>query len=141
MVQVSLKFVDEYGYLASTGHVIKFVGHPTDSYDMLPALLGIQNENESIRPHLLTQSFRGDFQIRQGNFLHAVFQALGFIFPIFNIFEPPFSIVDLSIIKYDREDAAVEITALGDLHQFEHAVGPYRGARDEGAGRRPLGAR
>jgi arylsulfatase A-like enzyme len=38
-----------------------------DSYDMLPVLLGIQNDNESIRPHLLTQSFRGEFQIRQGN--------------------------------------------------------------------------
>ena len=39
----------------------------TDSYDMLPALLGTQDEKESIRPHLLTQSFRGEFQIRQAN--------------------------------------------------------------------------
>lgn len=39
----------------------------TDSYDMLPALLGIQDTTESIRPFLLTQSFRGEFQIRQGN--------------------------------------------------------------------------
>jgi len=39
----------------------------TDSYDMLPAMLGIQDEDESIRPHLLTQSFRGEFQIRRGN--------------------------------------------------------------------------
>lgn len=39
----------------------------TDSFDMLPAMLGIQDENKSIRPHLLTQSFRGKFQIRQGN--------------------------------------------------------------------------
>ncbi len=37
-----------------------------DSYDMLPAMLGIQDEAESIRPWLLTQSFRGEFQIRQG---------------------------------------------------------------------------
>ena len=34
---------------------------------MLPAMLGTQNDSESIRPHLLTQSFRGEFQIRQGH--------------------------------------------------------------------------
>ena len=39
----------------------------TDSFDMLPAMLGTQPDNESIRPHMLTQSFRGAFQIRQGN--------------------------------------------------------------------------
>ncbi len=38
-----------------------------DSYDMLPAMLGIQDEKQSIRPYLLTQSFRGEFQVRQGN--------------------------------------------------------------------------
>ena len=39
----------------------------TDSFDMLPAMLGTQDPKASIRPHLLTQSFRGEFQIRQGN--------------------------------------------------------------------------
>lgn len=39
----------------------------TDSFDMLPAMIGTQDPKESIRPHLLTQSFRGQFQIRQGN--------------------------------------------------------------------------
>jgi arylsulfatase A-like enzyme len=38
----------------------------TDSFDMLPAMLGRQDEGKSIRPHLLTQSFRGEFQIRKG---------------------------------------------------------------------------
>ena len=38
-----------------------------DSFDMLPALLGNQDENQSIRPHMVTQSFRGEFQIRMGN--------------------------------------------------------------------------
>ena len=38
----------------------------TDSFDMLPAMLGTQDPNKSVRPHLLTQSFRGEFQIRQG---------------------------------------------------------------------------
>ena len=37
-----------------------------DSFDMLPAMLGIQDPKKSIRPHLLTQSFRGEFQIRKG---------------------------------------------------------------------------
>lgn len=39
----------------------------TDSFDMLPAMLGTQDPKTSIRPHLLTQSFRGEFQLRQGN--------------------------------------------------------------------------
>jgi arylsulfatase A-like enzyme len=38
-----------------------------DSFDMLPVMLGTQDKNKSIRPHMLTQSFRGEFQIRQGN--------------------------------------------------------------------------
>lgn len=38
----------------------------TDSFDILPAMLGTQDPSQSIRPHLLTQSFRGEFQIRQG---------------------------------------------------------------------------
>ncbi|GAA0881184.1 arylsulfatase [Algoriphagus jejuensis] len=39
----------------------------TDSFDMLPAMLGTQEEAKLIRPHLLTQSFRGQFQIRKGS--------------------------------------------------------------------------
>jgi arylsulfatase A-like enzyme len=38
-----------------------------DSYDMLPAMLGTQDEEVPIRPHMLTQSFRGEFQIRKGD--------------------------------------------------------------------------
>lgn len=38
-----------------------------DSFDMLPAMLGIQQEEDPIRPHMLTQSFRGEFQLRQGD--------------------------------------------------------------------------
>jgi arylsulfatase A len=37
-----------------------------DSYDMLPAMLGIQDDDRPIRPYMLTQSFRGEFQLRQG---------------------------------------------------------------------------
>ncbi len=48
------------------------VGYPLpdeaarDSFDMLPALLGTQDPKQSIRPHLLTQSFQGKFELRQG---------------------------------------------------------------------------
>lgn len=38
-----------------------------DSYDMLPAMLGKQDDSQSIRPHMLTQSFRGEYQLRQGS--------------------------------------------------------------------------
>ncbi|MFK7741786.1 MAG: arylsulfatase [Planctomycetota bacterium] len=38
-----------------------------DSFDLLPAMLGTQDTDQSIRPHLLTQSFRGEFQLRVGN--------------------------------------------------------------------------
>lgn len=48
-----------------------------DSYDMLPAMLGIQDESESIRPYLLTQSFRGEFQIRQGSWKYLDHQGSG----------------------------------------------------------------
>ena len=37
-----------------------------DSYDMLPAMLGQQKDDEPIRPYMLTQSFRSEFQLRQG---------------------------------------------------------------------------
>ncbi len=37
-----------------------------DSYDMLPAMIGTQDESEMIRPIMLTQSFRGEYQLRQG---------------------------------------------------------------------------
>ncbi len=37
-----------------------------DSFDLLPVMLGRVPDSQPIRPHLLTQSFRGEFQIRQG---------------------------------------------------------------------------
>ncbi len=37
-----------------------------DSYDLLPVLLGVQSEDNPVRPYTLTQSFRGELQIRRG---------------------------------------------------------------------------
>ncbi|MBK1829922.1 arylsulfatase [Verrucomicrobiaceae bacterium R5-34] len=49
----------------------------TDSFDMLPAMIGTQDQAQSIRPHLLTQSFRGEFQIRQGDWKYLDHQGSG----------------------------------------------------------------
>ena len=38
----------------------------TDSFDMLPVMLGTRDPEKPVRPHLLTQSFRGEFQLRLG---------------------------------------------------------------------------
>ncbi|MEZ6016747.1 MAG: sulfatase-like hydrolase/transferase [Planctomycetota bacterium] len=37
-----------------------------DSFDMAPVLLGLQPPEVPVRPHLLTQSFRGEYQLRCG---------------------------------------------------------------------------
>ncbi len=37
-----------------------------DSFDMTPVLFGKRPECDPVRPYLLTQSFRGEFQLRQG---------------------------------------------------------------------------
>ena len=57
---------DIFATLASVVGVQLADKDATDSFDMLPAMLGLQNETTSIRPHMLTQSFRGEFQLRQG---------------------------------------------------------------------------
>lgn len=49
----------------------------TDSFDMLPVMLGQQGESKSVRPHLLTQSFRGEFQIRKGRWKYLDHQGSG----------------------------------------------------------------
>lgn len=38
-----------------------------DSYDMLPVMLGTQDDADPVRPYMLTESFHGEFQLRQGN--------------------------------------------------------------------------
>jgi arylsulfatase A len=48
-----------------------------DSFDMLPVMLGIQDEERPVRPHLLTQSFRGEFQIRRGEWKYLDHQGSG----------------------------------------------------------------
>lgn len=58
---------DLFATLASVGGYRLPDDAATDSFDMLPVMLGMQDESEPVRPHLLTQSFRGEFQLRQGD--------------------------------------------------------------------------
>ena len=68
--QVSKQMTNTTDIMATLASVVGYQlaeNDAVDSFDMLPVLLGTQNEAESIRPHLLTQSFRGEFQLRQGD--------------------------------------------------------------------------
>ena len=68
--QVSEQMTNTTDIFATLASVVGFVlpdDAATDSFDMLPAMLGTQDPKKSIRPHLLTQSFRGEFQLRLGN--------------------------------------------------------------------------
>jgi arylsulfatase A-like enzyme len=68
--QVSAQMTNTTDIFATLASVVGYAlpdDAATDSFDMLPAMLGTQDADKSIRPHLLTQSFRGEFQIRQGH--------------------------------------------------------------------------
>jgi len=67
--QVSTQMTNTTDIFATLASVVGYElteADARDSFDMLPVMLGIQSENDPVRPHLLTQSFRGEFQIRQG---------------------------------------------------------------------------
>ena len=67
--QVSSQLTSTTDILATLASVVGYQlpeSQATDSFDMLPTMLGKQADSQSIRPHLLTQSFRGEFQLRQG---------------------------------------------------------------------------
>ena len=68
--QVSKQITNTTDIFATLASVVGYElkeSDATDSFDMLPAMLGTQDEAAMIRPHMLTQSFRGQFQIRQGD--------------------------------------------------------------------------
>jgi len=68
--QVSNQLTNTTDIFATLASVIGYEleeNDATDSFDILPAMLGMQDEADSIRPHMLTQSFRGEFQIRKGD--------------------------------------------------------------------------
>lgn len=68
--QVSSQLTNTTDIFATLASVVNYPlkdQDAVDSFDMLPAMLGKRKDSEPIRPHLLTQSFRGEFQIRQGH--------------------------------------------------------------------------
>jgi arylsulfatase A-like enzyme len=83
----------------------------TDSFDMLPAMLGTQSDDDPIRPHLLTQSFRGEFQIRQGDWKYLDHKGSGG-----NNYEK-----QKTIMKYALPEKAPEAT--GQLYNLKQDPG------------------
>lgn len=68
--QVSKQLTNTTDIFATLASIVGFTlpdDVAVDSYDMLPAMLGRQPDGKSIRPHMLTQSFRSEFQLRQGS--------------------------------------------------------------------------
>jgi len=75
--QVSAQMTNTTDIMATLASIVGYElpdDAATDSFDMLPAMLG---EKEPIREHLLTQSFRGEFQIRLGNWKYLDHQGSG----------------------------------------------------------------
>ena len=65
--QVSAQMTNTTDIMATLASVVGYElpdDVATDSFDMMPAIMG---RKESIREHLLTQSFRGEFQLRKGD--------------------------------------------------------------------------
>lgn len=78
--QVSAQLTNTTDIFATLASVVGYQlddSDAVDSFDMLPVWLGLQEESEPIRPHLLTQSFRGEFQIRKGNWKYLDHQGSG----------------------------------------------------------------
>lgn len=78
--QVSVQLTNTTDIFATVASVVGYQlddNVAVDSYDMLPAMLGIQDDQDSIRPHMLTQSFRGEFQIRAGDWKYLNHKASG----------------------------------------------------------------
>ena len=78
--QVSRQLTNTTDLMATLASIVGYQlkdDDAVDSFDMLPAMIGRQDEEESIRPHMLTQSFRGEFQVRQKNWKFLAHQGSG----------------------------------------------------------------
>jgi arylsulfatase A-like enzyme len=67
--QISDQMINTTDLFATVASIIDFElpdEVAVDSYDMLPVLLGRQPADRQVRPWMLTQSFRGEFQLRVG---------------------------------------------------------------------------
>ncbi len=78
-----------------------------DSFDLLPALLGVQSDRDPIRPLMLTQSFRGEFQLRLGHWKYLAHTGSGG-----NRYDSGM------LLQYHQEDTAPDAPAqLYNLHE------------------------
>jgi arylsulfatase A-like enzyme len=67
--QVTTQMINTTDIMATLASVVGYAlpdEAATDSFDLLPVMLGWQDGSDPVRPHLLTQSFRGEFQLRVG---------------------------------------------------------------------------
>ncbi len=86
-----------------------------DSYDLLPVLLGEQDEDQSVRPYNLTQSFRSEFQIRSGRWKlldHKGSGGNGYDKPTMEPYKLPELDPDAPAQLYDMENDPGETTNL-----------------------------
>lgn len=86
-----------------------------DSFDMLPVMLGRQPIDQSVRPHLLTQSFRGEFQIRKGNWKYLDHSGSGgnsYQQPPLELYAVPETVIDAPGQLYNLEKDPGETTNL-----------------------------
>ena len=68
--QASSQLTDSTDLFATVASVIGYERPDevaADSFDMLPVLLGVQDAGTPVRPHMLTRSFRGEYQLRCGD--------------------------------------------------------------------------
>lgn len=121
-----------------------------DSFDMLPVMIGKQKEDDPVRPHMLTQSFRGEFQLRQGDWKYLDHEGSGgnrydrgkleqYALPesapgakgqLYNLAEDPGETRNLFFEEADRRKAMQEL--LKELTRRD-------GGRSAPRGRKPLG--
>jgi len=68
--QVSAQLINTTDIFATVASIIGFAlpdDVAVDSFDMLPVLIGKRKDDDPVRPHMLTQSFRGKFELRVGD--------------------------------------------------------------------------
>ncbi|HBV66490.1 MAG TPA: arylsulfatase [Rhodopirellula sp.] len=110
---------DLFATLASvTGYTLD-ESDATDSFDMLPVMLGVVDNSKPIRPHLLTQSFRGEFQIRQGQWKYLDHQGSGgnnYDSPLLQLYALPDSAPDAQGQLYNLASDPGEATNLYFSH-------------------------
>ena len=78
--QVSDQITSTTDIFATLASIVDFTlpdDAAVDSFDMLPVMTGKQDPVKPVRPHLLTQSFRGEFQIRKGKWKYLDHQGSG----------------------------------------------------------------